>query len=60
MILNFWGNLYFENIVVKFLGDMVDDIRMKIFDFFGVDLKYFDFVFVVNVIVGIKLVVDVF
>lgn len=60
MFNNFYGNFYLENKLVKVLGDMVDEICFKVLCFFGVDLEYFDLVFIVNVMVVIKFVVDLF
>ncbi|KAI1180681.1 pyridoxal phosphate-dependent transferase [Nemania sp. FL0916] len=60
MLTGLYGNPHSENSPAKLSGDVVDQVREKMLNFFGASPKDFDLIFVANATAAVKLVADCF
>lgn len=60
MVTGLYGNPHSENSPAKLSGDVVDQVREKMLNFFGASSEHFDLVFVANATAAVKLVADCF
>ncbi|KAL5121836.1 hypothetical protein ACEQ8H_000051 [Pleosporales sp. CAS-2024a] len=60
MVSNLYGNPHSASAASQLTTCRIDDIRLRLLDFFNADPREFDVVFVANATAGIKLVMDAF
>ncbi|KAI1126106.1 PLP-dependent transferase [Nemania abortiva] len=60
MVTGLYGNPHSENSPAKLSGDVVDQVREKMLNFFGASPEDFDLIFVANATAAVKLVADCF
>ncbi|KAI1432815.1 pyridoxal phosphate-dependent transferase [Xylaria sp. CBS 124048] len=60
MMTGLYGNPHSENSPARLSGDMVDQVREKMLNFFGASSSDFDLIFVANATAAVKLVADCF
>ncbi|KAJ8132369.1 hypothetical protein O1611_g1257 [Lasiodiplodia mahajangana] len=60
MVTGLYGNPHSENSPARLSGDVVDQVREKMLNFFGASSNDFDLIFVANATAAVKLVADCF